>query len=123
MGTQILVCWSGGCDSTLLLHHAAREFGTKSEPVRALSIISDQVSSRVRESAARKKIFKELKKRGLHVLHSESELSCKKGAGINSFGLPQAIIWLLGPQFLREEESFGLGYIKGDDWVTYRHEF
>jgi 7-cyano-7-deazaguanine synthase in queuosine biosynthesis len=38
-------------------------------------------------------------------------------------GLPQAVMWLYGTQFLKEDETFGMGYIKGDDWLTNRDEF
>lgn len=120
--TKILVCWSGGCDSTLLLFHAARAYGTPKSPVRALSITSDQVSSGPREAAARKKILAEFKKRGLHVAHSEMSLTCS-GDGLNGKGLPQAVMWLVGTQFLLEDETYGLGYIKGDDWVAHKAEF
>jgi PP-loop superfamily ATP-utilizing enzyme len=31
------VVWSGGCDSTFLLYEVAKKFGTKGNPVTALS--------------------------------------------------------------------------------------
>lgn len=123
MASQILVCWSGGCDSTLLLYHAARIYGTKGWPVRALSIKSSQVAARTRESQARTRILKYFKKKGLHVSHSEMSITVDKGEGLAHYGLPQATMWLIGMQFLQVKETYGLGYIKGDDWVIYKHEF
>ena len=121
--TKVLVSWSGGCDSTLLLYHACRKFGTPDEPIRALSITADQVTTEKHENAAREKLLKEFKKRGLHVEHEQVHISLKKGPGMRGGGLPQALMWLYGTQFLREDAWFALGYIKGDDWLYHRDDF
>lgn len=122
--TEVLVCWSGGCDSTLLLHHAARLYGTPKNPVRSLSISSSQVTSAKREAAARKRILREFKKRGLHIDPMELELNVASGSpGLSHHGLPQAVMWLLATQALNETETLALGYIKGDDWLGHREAY
>ncbi|MGD9728630.1 MAG: hypothetical protein AB7V39_19920, partial [Nitrospiraceae bacterium] len=114
---------SGGCDSTLLLHHAARIYGTPQTPVRALSITASQVAAGKRESEARTKIIRELKRRGLHIIQEEISIDIRHGDGLKHHGLPQAVLWLYGSQLLNEDEVFGMGYVHGDDWLTLQTEF
>jgi 7-cyano-7-deazaguanine synthase in queuosine biosynthesis len=66
--------------------------------------------------------LKELKKRGLHIEHMKAELTID-GGGLMSYGLPQAVLWLVASQALYKKEYMALGYIKGDVWIEYRHEF
>lgn len=121
--TQVLVCWSGGCDSTLLLHHAAQAYSTANEPVRAISITSDQVTSGKCEERARKCLLKSLNKKGLWIKHTEVSITTTKGDGLLHYGLPQAVMWLLASQTLRENESLALGYIRSDDWPQHVESF
>ena len=120
---EVMVCWSGGCDSTLLLHHAARIYGTPSAPVRALSINSDQVTGAVKESQVRKRLMRKFKKMGLHIKQVELSITADKGIGMLNYGLSQAVMWLMGTQALEEKESLALGYIKGDDWPQHIEAF
>lgn len=115
---NVLVCWSGGCDSTLLLHHTARLYGTPKSPVRALTIRSDQVGSDMREAAARQSLLKRFKKDGLHIEVNEVQIKTLQGNGLHSNGLPQAVLWLLATQALRDGDSLALGYVRGDDYAA-----
>ena len=91
---KALVCWSGGCDSTLLLHELARVHGTPSNPIRAISIVSTQVTAGKKEKGARDRLMRTFRKEGLHVELSELELRTLSGSGLEVHGLPQAILWL-----------------------------
>lgn len=120
---KALVCWSGGCDSTLVLHEMARVYGTPSYPVRAVAITSDQVTARSGEKRARKRLLKTFHKQGLHIDFLEIHIESVTGDGMKHHGLPQAVLWLNASQMLRKTEHLVLGYIKGDCWIEYRAEF
>ena len=125
MSGGILVCWSGGCDSTLLLHHLAREHGTPERPVRAVSFNVDQVGSSREQAKARCLLLREFKRRGLHVEVTTLSLGVEEGKGLRHDGLPQAVIWLLATQCLRPAEHLAMGYLRADggDWGQHRGEF
>lgn len=114
---KVLVCWSGGCDSTLLLHHAARLYGTERSPIRTFSLTCDQISSGPPEAKARQRILKALRRRGYNIEHTEMTLSTGDGPGLRHHGLPQAVLWLVATQALTVHETLALGYIRGDDWL------
>lgn len=121
--SRVLVCWSGGCDSTLLLHEAARVHGTPQSPVRAVAITCDQVTARAREKRARARLLREFRKQGLHVALTEIHIETVSGNGIATYGLPQAILWLYASQMLGSDEHLALGYVRGDDWTVHQREF
>jgi Queuosine biosynthesis protein QueC len=121
-----LLLWSGGCDSTLLLHDllAAKvedgqrvgEFVTlaRDEPVRAISIDDPQVANGPQQKAARDKLRKRLKVFG-NFEHTEVAVT-KTGPDITPSGIPQAAMWLLhAALYLERSEDLYVGYVRGDD--------
>jgi len=115
-----LVLWSGGCDSTLLLHQVASEKATRDDPVRALSIVHDQVPANKEQAQARKNILKEFKRRGLHVVHSTVRVKTTGLFSVKGGGNTQAVLWLgLAVPYLFKDEDLYAGYIRGDDYWHY----
>lgn len=110
-----LVCWSGGCDSTLVLYDLAQK-ASPENPVRTISIDVCQISMGKEQARARKKILAWMKKKGLHIEHNEVKLSVEQGSGLLHHGNPQAVIWLLAIQALKKEEDLYAGYVLKDDW-------
>lgn len=122
-GSAGLVCWSGGCDSTLVLLDLAKQ-SSASRPVRTFSIsMPEQICGAVEQRRARKRILAKLRRGGSHIEPTEMILGLDHGAGLLGHGLPQAVVWLLGAQALRGQEDLYLGYIRGDDWWYHRGEF
>lgn len=118
-----LVCWSGGADSTLILHDlAVRYKGKKDKPdehgLRALSVIHSQVPCQPQSRAARRKIAAKFRKTGLAFRHATLAF---KGSGDfdmpgNSGGLYQPPLWLAAAVgYLEPDEDLYMGYIRGDD--------
>lgn len=121
---KVLVCWSGGCDSTLLLYHVAKQYGTAGSPVRAFALDSDShLTAGRKEAQARKRILRELRKRGLNIELTEMSLTATAGSGLSDHGLPQAVMWLLASQALTDQETLAMGYVKGDDWLANIEHF
>lgn len=113
-----LVIWSGGCDSTLVLHDVAKKLGS----VRALSIQHPQVLACEESIAARERLLIRLRKRGLNIEHTTlvldhgaTDIQVETHDGCN----PQAVLWLtLGVAYLRQDEDIYFGYHRGDDFWT-----
>lgn len=120
MGKHVVV-WSGGCDSTLLLHRIAKEHGTSDNPVIALSIDHYLVDADKKklEEASRSEILKKLRDRGLYV--ESHTLTLTGDLNPDQAGLPQAYLWLtMSMLYIGKEGSLYLGYIRTDDmwhWV------
>ena len=121
-----LVCWSGGCDSTLILHDLAKAASTfhpgtdQGKPVRAISLNYSQVPAHAEQSRARKKILEWFKARGYPVDHTE--ISIDTNNGLEYHGNPQATMWLLAQQALHVDEHLYSGYHRGDDfWHDGHH--
>ncbi len=114
-----LVCWSGGLDSTLLLHDLLRE-QKLSEPVRTLSIHHSNVGAWEEQKLARDRLKKHFEKLGHKLSCLEVEVKSSDGMFVQGEGIRQAVIWLtLGAQYLNNGEGLYLGYIKGDDFWHY----
>lgn len=139
----MLVLWSGGCDSTLMLHDLAlanhahsqvkpRLAGDKvleapySSPVRAISFSCHQIEGGGAASKkARTKIIGVLRKKGLTIDHTEVAVSYQGDAQMlcGNGGCAQAPIWLVYAQlFLEVDEDLYLGYIRGDDIWHHKSE-
>lgn len=118
-----LVVWSGGCDSTLVLHDVAKEQGG----ARALSVRHFQVLAAEESAAARGKLLARFKKMGLNIEHStvkvDQEDSWVQGYHCDG-GLAQPILWLsMAVSYLTEDEDLYFGYHKGDDFWTFSFPF
>jgi 7-cyano-7-deazaguanine synthase in queuosine biosynthesis len=129
-----LVCWSGGLDSTLVLHRLATEHrdGTLYHPhgVRALTIHHSQVSTnRPAADAARAAVKEKFRRSGftvgyLEVTVRQSARSWRTENFIGSSDNPQALLWLtLAVNYLERDESLHAGYIRGDDYWHHAGEF
>lgn len=119
-----LVCWSGGCDSTLLL---CQLLEAGKEPVRTLSFSHPQVQGSAPSLAARKVIRAKLRGRA-KAWKAHVELSVRQGrpGGIGhdcgSMLLPA--LWLaLAVPHLRVDEDLYFGYVRGDDFWHYRTHY
>lgn len=122
-----LVLWSGGCDSTLMLHELLKN-SSACWPVRALTIIHDQVSPTKQPARARKKAKYYWKKKGYHLEHTEIEINRVDSnwdvQAINNGGLAQPVFWLtFAIPYLNEKEDLYFGYIKEDCIWHHKSEF
>ena len=111
-----LVCWSGGCDSTLVLADLLED-PPKNEQVRSISINHpQQIVNSYRARAARKKLLRVFKKQGFDHQHVEVTFRQSGSFDLVSLGNPQAPVWLLiSFLYLRRNENLYLGYVRGDD--------
>lgn len=123
----MLVSWSGGCDSTLVLFDLCtaqkeREDSGSGliiqdfEKVRAISVFHDQSDKdkKILEARARRRIYNEFKKRGLHfeslTVHIRNIQGETRGGGLES------AVWILSAiPYLLKKETFHVGYIREDD--------
>ncbi len=122
-----LVCWSGGLDSTLVLHRLAVEQrdGTAfhQHGVRALTILHPQVSMHEAAAAkARKAVKEKFRRSGLTIAYIEVTIGQTAAAWrqpgmIGSSANPQALLWLTtAANYLEHVEDLYSGYIRGDDF-------
>jgi 7-cyano-7-deazaguanine synthase in queuosine biosynthesis len=126
----MLVLWSGGCDSTLLLYDLCRQQQAiewshqyakgpelkDSEKVRAISVFHDQIDDDKAklEARARTKIFEEFKKRGLSF--ECLSVNVQNLQGETRGGCLESAIWVLSAvPYLKQDEDFYLGYVAEDD--------
>jgi 7-cyano-7-deazaguanine synthase in queuosine biosynthesis len=122
-----LVLWSGGLDSTLILHDLAKEQrdGTLYHPhgIRALTIHHPQVGYHPPTLAASQKKLKDVfRKSGFTINYLDVTLS-QSHAGWRSEGFvagtsfnPQMVLWLtLSAHYLQGNEDLYAGYIRTDD--------
>lgn len=116
----MLLLWSGGADSTLLLHDMLTDKETYDGKVRTLAINHCQVPQRKNEVVARKAIKAELKKRKLVWQHVETSINnsyCQPNGGPG-----QAVAWLVfGVSHLEPDEDLYCGYVREDDIWHYRN--
>jgi 7-cyano-7-deazaguanine synthase in queuosine biosynthesis len=117
-----LVCWSGGCDSTLALYETAKAEGGKAS---AVSVVHKNIKGAEESKAARAKLLRRLKRLGLTIQHTTVTID---HAGDFDVGMPggtyQPGIWLgAAMQFLEAEDDLCFGYIRGDDFWHRRAAF
>lgn len=122
-----LVCWSGGCDSTLVLYELAKQASCfdpsvdSGKPVRAISFSFSQVPANREQARARTRILEWMKARNYPVEHLEVKVDTNEA--LNQYGNPQATMWLLAQQALRVDEHLYSGYHRGDDFWHNGHHF
>jgi len=118
-----LVLWSGGCDSTLILDRLLAN-SSELNPVRALTIIHDQIYPKKQPALARKKAKAYWKKKGFHLDHVEFNVTRTGNIQANqSGGLSQPMFWLsFSIPYLLEEEDLYLGYVREDCIWHYKKE-
>lgn len=129
MGSNIVV-WSGGADSTWVLHHYA---GVSSEdyPVRALSIASHPYLSKPfmkAQAVARNNYLALAKKRGYHIKYEKMTVGgnwiWKKPPDSFEHNTAQPLMWLSAlSQAVGDGDSVLMGYIRGDCFWHTRSEF
>lgn len=133
-----LLLWSGGLDSTLILHDIAKEArdGTKHHPhgIRVLSVIHEQVGCHQKAAAkSRESIKIWLRRQGMSPTFINLEWkqewrSWRAEQGIGSANNPQAFLWFtIAMNYLEPDEDLYAGYIRGDDFWHHigavRHSF
>ena len=125
-----LVLFSGGCDSTLVLHDLLKANDKNYiSQITALSINHCQVSANEQNKAARESFKEEMGKRelNLHVNFCEIAITNTCSANVNSigsYGLSQPIIWsTIAMLYASNEDTIYFGYHSGDDFWLYKNEF
>lgn len=116
-----LVVWSGGADSTLVLHDLA-QYSSAKHPVRAVSFEHTNVAGAEEQYYARNRILKLLRGRGHHIRHTLVTVKTHgdfEFRGENSD--PQAVFWTLATQMLRDDEDLYYGYTKEASWWRGGH--
>lgn len=115
-----LLCWSGGCDSTLLLYKLLKSGNPN---VRTISFNHHGVGAQFQNRTARGAILKWLSNKGLKVKdHTELTINADYGGHITRpDGLGQPTIWQFNAlSYLNKDENLYLGYIKSDCIWHYR---
>jgi 7-cyano-7-deazaguanine synthase in queuosine biosynthesis len=117
-----LVVWSGGADSTLVLHDLAKAESIEPfpEPVRSISFEVSQCPGAPEQARARARILEWFKAREYPV--SNMVVKIDSGDALERYGNPQATLWMLALQALRPDENLYSGYHRGDDfWHGSQH--
>lgn len=132
-----LVCWSGGCDSTLILLDLATK-ATHENPVKALSISHMQIPAAKESRLARQKIKKWIKAKGYPVIYQEVVINHTSGFDIEDSkltgkdvmfmanrgtGLFQPALWIpMAAMYMGPDDDAYFGYIQGDCLWHYKAE-
>lgn len=120
---QIYVLYSGGCDSTLVLHKALLIAKNRGVTINTVSFKSMQLGGADIEAKKREKYFEYCKKEALPI--GENLTICIDNDGSNGFktgyaSCPQPAIWTYNLLAYLPTDSFVLtGYIHGDDYLTH----
>jgi len=123
-----LVLFSGGCDSTLVLHDLLKERNRGcTGSVTALAINHNQVPAISQNKAARLSFIQEMKKRELDSGFHYQEVSIDGNACVGSIGdggLSQPIIWsMIAMLYVDNNETIYFGYHSGDDFWLHKNAF
>lgn len=116
-----LVCWSGGCDSTLVLYEQAART-KKHEVVRAVSINHSQVPAIESSKRARKALLARFREMGFFIDHAEVTVNSEGDFFVGGDGgMFQAPFWLaVASGYLRMGDHLYMGYVREDDFWHYR---
>lgn len=124
--SQAYVVWSGGADSTLLLHQLAKKFGKSDKPVIAISfdhyMLGEDKLEKERES--RKRIKEKFKGQNLFIEFQEVLITGQLWPNSYNRGLPQANLWAsMVTSYVNEDAHIFFGYIRHDDIWHFFSEF
>lgn len=111
---EIKVIWSGGYDSTCLLHALAKWFPDKQ--IIAISVYCDCIANKKRDNKARTKIKQLFKKQGIkNILYRQVYIKLPALGCCN--GLAQPAIWLsiIPYTTFGDYSAVCFGYIREDD--------
>ena len=118
-----LVVWSGGADSTLLLHRVARQsYGDDNWPVRVISVYHSNITNSKAQIKARKKILKVF--HGMNYYLEPSTMTIKDTSrwGGGGYGFAQAPIWIYAAvTYAKKKDDVYMGYITTDGVWPYWH--
>lgn len=116
---EVYVLYSGGCDSTLVLHKALRT----GHPINTISFTSIQLGGNNAEANKRKKYFEYCKKNNLLIgenLIINIDNDGATGFKTGDYSCPQPAIWLYNMMAYLPDNSIVLtGYIRGDDFLSF----
>jgi len=123
---RYIVAWSGGLDSTALLHWYATT-SSEAYQVVAVSVIGHPNLNKFQlslQNKAQARFLKYAKSKGYHIEHRKIKIG---GSGIwdgPSDGTGQPILWALAiAASLRDNDTVLMGYICKDDFWHYKHQF
>lgn len=132
----MLVCWSGGCDSTLMLHNLLverkqkldlkdkNEWSESIEEITTISFIHPQVGARPEQARARERIAGWLHGKGMKFDRQEITITHSRSASVlpGESGLEQPQIWLSASSYLAKDENLYMGYVASDCVWHYKTE-
>lgn len=118
---SIIVIWSGGCDSTALLHNLACKFPDKT--ITAYSTIS-YTGSRRTDRKCRERLKKKFEEEGITNINYKTVV-CQVEQFSQGSGLAQPCVWLsvLPGVLCGQAQLVCFGYIRGDDIWHYKESF
>lgn len=110
---DMLIPWSGGCDSTLLVVEAVRAH----HRVRTISFSTDQIAGSSRQQVARKILRTKLQGRFGCWVHDEIDIETSETAHFTKgpLGIAQAIYWtMLCTMYARASDLVSIAWIQED---------
>ena len=125
----IYIMWSGGMDSTALLYSTAKTFGTRKNPIYAISVSTDSINSAYKERWIRKQQKKIFKKEKLHIRYINIDIRHGYGKyNIENYcsTMLQPLLWLSCLLFIYKYNNSAqilFGYVRGDDIWHKIYEF
>lgn len=115
---DMLIPWSGGCDSTLLVVEAIRAH----HRVRTISFSTDQIAGSSRQQVARKILRLKLQGRFGCWVHDEIDIETSETAHFHRgpLGNAQAVYWtMLSAMYARASDLVSIAWIENDGvWST-----
>lgn len=110
---DMLIPWSGGCDSTLLVIEAVRAH----HRVRTIGFSTDQIAGSSRQLLARKILRTKLQGRFGCWVHDEIDIDTSETAHLTKgpLGIPQAVYWtMLSVMYARASDLVTIAWIEND---------
>ena len=113
------VVWSGGCDSTALLHDLAC-CASHSNPVTAISNVSSLIdqNKNINEAKARDKLKRRFKKDNLPIKYIETNYSVEGDFNLGNSYCSQPFLWFAAVLPLLDANAcVNFGYVSGDSAI------